>query len=299
MTTIHGVTHATLTAVIPPDACDCHVHVFGPSSRFPYDAARAYTPGDAAIEELLTLHAHLGIDRVVVVHPSPYGSDNRIGLDALERLGKHRARGVAVIDARTTDQELRQLHDAGTRGARANLATAGVGDPNAAWRILEDTGRRVAPFGWHLQTFTSLDVIDALADRLMTLPVPLVVDHFGGLKAERGLDQPGIAALRRLVASGRAYVKLSAAYRSSQHLDAADLAPFARTLISDNPERCVWGTDWPHPGGARRIGALRDEIEPFQQIDDGAALNRLASWCANPETLKRVLVDNPARLYGF
>lgn len=299
MTAIHGVTHSPVTAPIPPGACDCHVHVFGPSSRFPFDPTRAYTPADASIEELLALHAHLGIDRVVIVHPSPYGTDNRIGLDALERFGKHRARAVAVIDARTTDAELQRLHDAGTRGARANLATTGIGDPNAAWRILDETARRVAPLGWHLQTFTSLDVIDALAEQFSTLPVPLVIDHFGGLKAERGLDQPGFAALRRLVASGRAYVKLSAAYRSSQRPDAADLAPFARALLSDNPERCVWGTDWPHPGGAKRTGALRDEIEPFQPIDDGAALNRLAAWCRDPATLKRVLVDNPARLYDF
>jgi len=299
MTTIHGVTHSPVTAAIPPGACDCHVHVFGPASRFPYDAARAYTPGDASIDELLALHAHLGIDRVVIVHPSPYGTDNRIGIDALERIGRQRARAVAVIDARTTAAELQCLHDAGTRGARANLATTGVGDPKAAWHILDETARRAAPLGWHLQTFTSLGVIEALADKLMTLPVPLVVDHFGGLDAERGLDQPGFAALRRLIASGRAYVKLSAAYRSSSQPGAADLAPFARALLSDNPERCVWGTDWPHPGGAKRTGPSRDAIEPFQRIDDGAALNRLASWCGNAAALKRVLVDNPARLYDF
>lgn len=299
MTTIHGVIHSPVTAAIPPGACDCHVHVFGPARRFPFDATRAYTPGDASIDELLALHAHLGIDRVVIVHPSPYGTDNRIGIDALERIGKHRTRAVAVIDARSTAAELQRLHDAGTRGARANLATTGVGDPDAAWRILDETARLAAPRGWHLQTYTSLDVIDALADKLMTLPVPLVIDHFGGLKAERGLDQPGFASLRRLVASGRAYVKLSASYRSSALTDAADLAPFTRTLLSDNPDRCVWGTDWPHPGGARRTGPSRDEIEPFQRIDDGAALNRLVSWCGEPTTVKRVLVDNPARLYDF
>lgn len=299
MTTILGVTHSAVTTPIPSGACDCHVHVFGPADRFPYDSGRAYTPGDASLDDLLTLHAHLGIDRVVVVHPSPYGADNRIGMDALDRLGKTRARAVAVIDARTTDAELKRMHDAGTRGARANLATAGIGDPNAAWRILDGAARRIAPFGWHLQTFTSLAVIDALGEKLMSLPAPLVIDHFGGLRAERGMTEPGFAMLRRLVASGRAHVKLSAAYRSSTLPDAADLAPFARALIADNPERCVWGTDWPHPGGAKRTGPSRDEIEPFQLIDDGAALNRLASWCGDEATLRRVLVENPARLYDF
>lgn len=299
MTRIHGVLHSPVATAIPPGACDCHVHVFGPASRFPYDPARMYTPGHASIDELAALHAHLRLDRVVVVHPSPYGIDNSIGLDALERLGRSRARGVAVVDARTSNAELKRLHDAGTRGARANLATAGIGDPNAAWRSLDDTARLAARMGWHLQTYTSLPVIEALADRLMSLPVPLVIDHFGGLSAERGLDQPGFAALRRLVACGRAYVKLSAAYRASSLADAADLAPFARALIADNPERCVWGSDWPHPGGAKRAGASRDEVEPFQPIDDGAALDRLASWCGDAATLARVLVDNPARLYEF
>ncbi len=299
MTTIHGIKHAPVEARIPSGACDCHVHVFGPADRFPFDPGRAYTPGDASLEDLLTLHAHLGIDRVVVVHPSPYGADNRIGMDALERLGKTRARAVAVIDARTTAAELQRMHDAGTRGARANLSTAGIGDPDAAWRILDETARRIGSLGWHLQTFTSLAVIDALGDKLMSLPVPLVIDHFGGLRAERGMTQPGFAMLRRLVASGRAYVKLSAAYRSSTLPDAADLAPFPRALLADNPERCVWGTDWPHPGGAKRTGPSRDEIEPFQPIDDGAALNRLATWCDNETTLRRVFVENPARLYDF
>lgn len=299
MTTIHGVPHSPVRARIPPGACDCHVHVFGPVDHFPYDPGRAYTPADASIDELLALHAHLGIERVVVVHPSPYGADNRIGMDALERLGQTRARAVAVINARTTDAELKRMHDGGTRGARANLSTAGIGDPDAAWRILDETARRIAPLGWHLQTFTSLAVIDALGAKLMSLPVPLVIDHFGGLRAERGLDQPGFAMLRRLVGSGRAYVKLSAAYRCSLLPGGDDLAPFARALLADNPERCVWGSDWPHPGGAKRTGPSRDEIEPFQPIDDGAALDRLASWCGDEEMLRRVLIDNPARLYDF
>lgn len=299
MTTIHGVTHSSIVATIPSGACDCHVHVFGPAARFPFDPNRAYTPGEASIADLEALHAHLGIDRVVIVHPSPYGADNRIGLDALERLDKGRARAVAVIDERTSDADLRRFHEAGTRGARANLATVGVDDPSAAWRILDETARRGAPLGWHLQTFTSLDVIEALGERLMGLPVTLVVDHFGGLRAERGLNQTGFAMLRRLVGSGRAYVKLSAAYRSSQLPDAADLAPFARALIADNPERSVWGSDWPHPGGHKRGAGERDSIEPFVPVDDGAALNRLAGWCGDAATLRQVLVDNPARLYDF
>lgn len=294
-----GAMQSPVMAVIPAGACDCHAHVFGALARYPFDAARVYTPGEAARADLDVLHRQLGIDRVVLVHPSPYGTDNRIGIDTLAAWGPARARGVCVIGPQTSAAELRALDAAGMRGARANLATTSVGDPAAAWSALEALAERIAPLGWHLQTYTSADVIAALGERLMTLPVPLVIDHFGGLDAARGPGQPGFDVLRRLIGSGRAYVKLSAAYRSSALPDAVDLAPIARALLAENPERCVWGTDWPHPGGRKRTAAERDTIEPFLTVDDGAALNRLATWCASPPTLARVLVDNPAHLYGF
>lgn len=297
---VNGVRHSTPRFRPPPGATDCHVHVFGPASRFPWSPGRTYTPPDATIDSLRTLLGGLGLSRVVVVHPSPYGSDNSCSLDAIATFGDA-ARGVAVIDpAKITDSELEALHRGGMRGARANLSTAGVVDPAAAWSSLSALADRIAPLGWHLQTFTQLSVIDALAERLRTLPVPLVVDHFGGAKADLGVAQPGFDALLRLVADGRAYVKLSAAYRVSQLADAADVAPLARALIAANPERMLWGSDWPHPGGARRTGASRDEIEPFHVVDDGAALDRLADWGDRDDAiLDAILAVNPARLYGY
>lgn len=184
-------------------------------------------------------------------------------------------------------------------GARVNLETAGVFDPVRAWAAISETAQRIAPFGWHLQTFASLPVIAALAPQLAGLPVPVVIDHFGRVNAAAGLQQSGFDALRRLVGSGRAYVKLSAAYRISEELEHADAAPIARALIADNPERMLWGTDWPHPGGSRRSADMRDVVEPFLPIDDGAALNRLRTWAGADDVLHRILVDNPARLYGF
>jgi predicted TIM-barrel fold metal-dependent hydrolase len=298
MTTIHGVTHTRPAFAPPPGACDCHTHVFGPASAYPYWAGRAYTPPDASIADLQTLHRHLGLSRVVIVHPSPYGTDNSVSLDAVAAIGAG-ARGVAVVRPDISTAELSALDRGGMRGARVNLATAGIFDPAKAWTSIETTAWRIAPFGWHLQTFTDLTVIDALADRLAALPVPLVVDHFGGLRAERGLHQNGFAALLRLVQAGNTYVKLSAAYRSSLRSDAADLEPFARALIDANPERMLWGTDWPHPGGGHHHGAATQQIEPFQSIDDGAALDRLAGWCRSRAQLDAILAQNPSRLYRF
>ena len=299
MTTLLGITHSRPTAKPPPRSCDCHTHVFGPVSRFPYAAGRTYTPGAASIAELAALHDHLGIDRVVIVHPSPYGRDNRVSIDAIARLGLKRARGVAVIDASMSDADLRALDAGGMRGARVNLETAGVFDPAKAWDAISATAKRIAPLGWHVQTFARLSLIAALGDHLARLPVPLVIDHFGRPDAALGVGQPGLDVLRRLVGTGKAHVKLSASYRISTLPDHADAAPIAEALIAENPERMLWGTDWPHPRGAARAPDKRDVIEPFMAIDDGASLDRLARWAATPERLQRILVDNPARLYRF
>lgn len=299
MATLLGVSHSKPSLKAPTGSCDCHTHVFGPVARFPYSAQRTYTPGDASIEALDALHRHLGIDRVVIVHPSPYGADNRVSIDAIARFGTKRARGVAVIDPGIGEPELRALDAAGVCGARVNLETAGVADPANAWGRIEATAARIAPHGWHLQIFARLGVIAALGDKLATLPVQLVIDHFGRPDTALGIEQPGFAVLRRLVGSGKTYVKLSASYRISNYPDHADATPIAQALIADNPERILWGTDWPHPGGATRAPDKRDEIEPFLPIDDGAALDRLVHWAGTGERLQRILVENPARLYRF
>jgi predicted TIM-barrel fold metal-dependent hydrolase len=296
---ILGVSHTPPNFDVPENACDCHVHVFGPDQRFPFWPGRTYTPGPASIDELVALHAALKIDRVVIVHPSPYGADNAVSLDAMRALGK-RARGVAVIDETTTDAMLRDMHDAGVRGVRVNLESAGESDPAVARRQLEWAAARIKPLGWHVQTYARLSVIAALHDTIMALPVTLVIDHFGRAEAALGPDQPGLDVIYALLKCGKAYVKVSGAYRISQASDFVDVAPIARAMIKANPDCIVWGSDWPHPGGGRGRAA-RDlaTIEPFQLIDDGAALNRLASWCDSREQLEKILVGNPARLYGF
>ena len=265
---------------LPSGACDCHVHVFGPAARFPFSPNRTYTPPDASIDELLGLQKRLGLERVVIVHPSPYGTDNSCTLDALKRLG-NRARGVAVID---DSAALAGMHNLGVRGVRVNLHTAGVSDPAAAQRLLEEAAARAAPLGWHVQTFAKAALLRKLK---IELRVPLVVDHFG-LCA----DQEDVAWLSARLRAGRTYVKLSAPHRVPM-----DAGRLARALIAANPERCLWGSDWPHPStqGVRKPS----EVQPFDRIDDLAALGRLRDSIADDALFRKILVDNPAQLYDF
>jgi predicted TIM-barrel fold metal-dependent hydrolase len=288
----------TAIARPPAGACDCHVHVFGPASDYPFDPARSYTPGDAPLDALVALHRGLGIARTVIVQPSPYGADNTCLLHGLEELAGT-GRGVAVIDGSTSDTQLRDMHRAGVRGVRVNLETAGQHDPDVAWRTLLHAAERVAPLGWHVQTYTNLATIAALAGALDHLPVTLVVDHFGRAQAARGVSQPGFDALLSAVAGGRVYVKLSAAYRISTAPDYMDAEPIARALIDANPDRVLWGSDWPHPGSAAGAPRPVREITPFRPEDNARALQRAMQWAGTPERIQKLLVDNPARLYDF
>lgn len=304
MSAVLGVVHSAVDFAVPAGATDCHVHLFGPFERFPLATDRKYTPGPASVEDLLVLHRALHVERVVIVQASPQGTDNACLADSMRRLqaAGHAARGVAVIDDKTSDRELDALHIAGVRGVRVNLESVGQHDPKVAERQLRSAAARAAPLGWHVQTYTTLPVIRSLHDVIMQLPVPLVIDHFGRVPAAGGTAQAGFDALLALVKSGKAYVKLSAAQRISDLPDCADAGPIARALIAANPDRMLWGTDWPHPGGqpgaTRGVTRSADAIEPFNAIDDGNALNRLAKW-TDAEGLRRILVDNPARLYEF
>ena len=285
---------------VPAGACDCHVHVFGRAARFPFAERRGYTPPPASAAQLLALQEALHLSRVVIVQPSVYGSDNSCTLDGMRRLGP-RARGVAVIDEATSNTALDEMHRAGIRGVRVNLATAGESDPAQARRNLAAAVARVAPLGWHVQVYTELSVIAALKDDVARLGVPIVFDHFGGAQTQAagGTGQPGFAALLALVKAGHAYVKVSAAYRSSNKAPAYDdVAPLAEALIAANPDRILWGTDWPHPHAAAP-GAALDAIAPSYDIDDGLALNQLRLWAPNAAIRRKILVGNPARLYDF
>jgi predicted TIM-barrel fold metal-dependent hydrolase len=285
---------------VPPGACDSHVHVFDP--KFPLIERRVYTPPPATVEDLLELQRALRFERVVLVQPSVYGTDNSCHLDALRRLGA-RARGVMVIGKDTSQTELDDMAGIGVRGVRLNLetTTAGAFDASAAKAVLDNAVEKLRGRNWHIQIYTRLSILTALKDQLAQLPFPVVVDHFGRAAAGEGPQQPGFDTLLDLVKSGRAYVKISAAHRMEKTTDLyPEVTSIAQALVAANPDRVVWGTDWPHVNSAygRTHGA--GVIAPPFPIDNGLVLNQLAAkWVPDPAIRKKVLVDNPARLYGF
>ena len=284
---------------VPAGACDCHTHVFGDPRRFTFAAGRVYTPEPASIAEMRSLHRALHMERVVVVQPSVYGTDNACTLDAVRQLGP-RARAVAVIDERAPSSALDAMDTAGVRGIRLNLATAGQTDAGRARDRLLRSIEQLAGRKWHIQMYTAMAVIESIRDRIAESPVPIVFDHFGGAQAAPGTAQPGFDALLDLVRSGKAYVKISGAYRSSNAApDYADVAPLAKALIAANPQRILWGSDWPHPDSSIVAGRKATDIAPLLPIDDGRVLNQLAVWAPDPPQRRTILVDNPARLYGF
>jgi predicted TIM-barrel fold metal-dependent hydrolase len=284
---------------IPAGACDCHTHIHGDPEHFPFFSGRVYTPEPASPEEMAALHHALHIDRVVIVTPSVYGTDNSATIFGIKARGKD-ARGVAVIDDKTPESDLDAFNQFGFRGIRLNLATAGTSDPAVGRQRFETAVARVKGRNWHVQMFTDLAMIAAIKDLVAASPVPVVFDHFGGAVAKLGLDQPGFTDLLHLVQSGQAYVKISGAYRASSLApDYADAAPLARALIAANSDRIVWGTDWPHPNSVTAPGHQVAEVTPLFQIDDGRLLNQLAVWAPDATIRRKILVNNPARLYGF
>src|SRR5882757_2943841 len=217
---------------VPAGACDCHTHIHPDPEKFPFFAGRVYTPELASPEEMTALH----MERVVIVTPSIYGTDNSPTLFGMAARGPT-ARGVAVIDDKTSENDLDLMGKAGIRGVRLNLATGGVNDPSIARPRFTNAVERMKARGWHVQIYTNMPMITAVKDLIMASPVPVVFDHFGGAQAALGVEQPGFADLVDLVKAGKAYVKISGAYRASKLApDYADAAPLAKALIAANSD---------------------------------------------------------------
>ena len=278
---------------VPAGACDCHTHIHGNPAKFPWFAGRTYTPEMAEPEEMTALHKALKIQRVVIVTPSVYGTDNSAAISGLAARGND-ARGVAVIDAKTTDAELDRLAALGFKGIRLNLSTAGISDPKVATERFVAAAARMKSRGWHIQINTTLPVIAAMKDALAASPVTLVFDHYGNAKEELGVAQPGFSDLVNLVKSGKAYVKISISGGARDNY--GYFTPLAQTLIAANIERILWGSNWPHPNG---VNGSTEKVSPLWQVDDGLVLNLLPTWAPDPAVRKTILVDNPARLYQF
>lgn len=283
---------------MPLGSTDTHLHVFEPAV-FPYAAQRSYTPGAASFEDMVAMHGALGIQRCVLVQPSVYGVDNRCLLSTVARAGQDPCRAIAVVDLdRVTAAELEALHAGGVRGIRLNLAVRHEADLQRAREQFLQAARVITRPDWCVQVHCSGDLLGVLADVLDAFRVPVVLDHFAGLRPSTAHDgHPALRALLQLLASGRVYVKLSADYRASETAEPHDdLAPLARRLIALHPDRLLWGSDWPHTGGANRNPAV---IEPFRTVNLPGALDRLRAWCDGAAVFEQILVHNPAHLYGF
>ena len=278
----------------PAKSCDSHVHVIGPKARFPLAPGHRYTPKDALAADLAAMLTRLGLARVVLVQPSFYSIDNRCMLDAMA--GIEGARGVAVLADDTPAAELDALHARGVRGLRINIATMGGAPVDEITSKMAAAAKLAARHGWHVQVFVAAGTIEALAPLVASLPVDVVFDHFGLIAP--GTRGGPLTALCRLLESGKAWVKISGAYRISNDPGDPRTDPLARALVNANPERIVWGSDWPHTprhdihtGGATEL--------PFQDIDTRGLLYLLPRWLGDEALVKRALVDNPAKLYDF
>jgi predicted TIM-barrel fold metal-dependent hydrolase len=269
----------------PADACDCHVHVY--DARFAMAWPKLQPVEGAAVADYRLLQQRIGTTRAVVVQPAAYGTDNSVTLDAVRELGIANARGIAVVHPAIGDAELAALHEAGIRGLRFSIH-----DPHteiAGADMIEPLAPRIAAFGWHVQLHARGEQLVALEPMLAALPCALVIDHYARVPLPEGTYHASMRVLERLLEGERTWVKLCAPYLDSRVGSPryADIRPIAKSLITLAPGRMLWGSGWPHP------------TEPHTKPDDAALLDLLQEWVGDEATRKRILVANPAELYGF
>jgi 2-pyrone-4,6-dicarboxylate lactonase len=267
---------------LPPGATDAHCHVFGPAAKFPYAPGRRYTPEDAPKEMLRALHDHLGVERSVIVQASCHGSDNAAMLDCIAS-DPERYRGVAIVDDTFTDKSYDALHVGGVRGVRFNFVKHLGGAPDMA--VFDRVMDRIKGRGWHVVLHLDAPDIIPLSPMIKRLPLPFVVDHMGRVPAKDGVDQPPLRALLELSRLENCWIKVCGAERISMPpYDAA--IPIAHALVQAAPERVLWGTDFPHPNATH-------------EADEADLLDLLPQYAPDTLAQQRLLVDNPAKLYGF
>jgi D-galactarolactone isomerase len=268
----------------PPGACDTHMHIY--DHRFPLASSATFDPPDALVPRYLAMRKRLGVDRNVVVQPTAYGRDNRCTLEAMAAIGPS-ARGVAVVDAGVSDAELERLTKAGIRGARFHML-AGAAVP---WEILDTVAAHTREFGWHVQLQLDGRELPEREALIRRVTGTLVIDHVGKFLEPVTVDHPSFRLLLRLIENGRTYVKLSAPYEVSKvglpHYD--DVGALAKALVRAAPDRMLWATNWPHP----------TPVTASPKPDDADLLDMLLDWVGDEATRRKVLVDNPAKLYGF
>lgn len=276
---------AAASTVLPPGACDCHIHVY--DARVPAVAGAQLHPPDASMADYRGVQQRMGTQRAVVVTPSTYGADNRPMLAGLRALGPA-GRGVAVISGHESQEQLQDLHIQGVRGVRINLSLGVLHQVGDIGKLAD----RVAALGWHLQLLMPLDQLATLGSQLRGLPVDLVFDHFGRVTPGLCGQHPAHTLLLEWLQARRAWVKLSGGYLVSPtgRSDDPQLLPLARSFIDAAPDRVVWGSDWPHATAS----AGRHPMP-----DDAAQVDALARWAGDAHLLRQILVSNPEQLYGF
>jgi 2-pyrone-4,6-dicarboxylate lactonase len=268
---------------LPPKSADCHCHVFGPRDKYPWAANRLYTPPAVYVENYLDMLRATGFERGVMVQTALYGADNRLIVDAM-KAHPGQLRAVALIGESITDQELRDLSEAGVRGFRVNR-TAKTG---LSFDVARRLAERVKDLGWHVQFLLDIEDHPDIDTFLGSFPTQVVIDHMGRPDTTKGVNAPGFQALIRLLKSGRGWSKLSAPYRTSQQEPPYnDITPFAQALVAAAPDRLVWGSDWPH--------VLLETTMPR----DEDLVDQIAIWVPDEAVRNRILVDNAERLYGF
>ncbi len=267
----------------PVNACDCHMHIYDPA-RFPMPDIGRAAPTNATVAEYRLLQKRIGTTRVVIIQPRNYATFNEVTLDAIKQLAP--ARGVAVVHPAITDADLKRFNDGGIRGIRFSLADTRTRAVTPD--MIEPLAKRIADLGWHIQFNVNGAIIMEVESILRRLPTPMVFDHLGHPGAA-GIDDPSHKVVRELIDKGRAWVKLSGAYSNSKIGPPAypEATPIAQAFVKAAPERLVWGSDWPHPG------------VPNNKPDDALLFDLLSAWAPDEKTRQRILVDNPATLYGF
>jgi predicted TIM-barrel fold metal-dependent hydrolase len=267
---------------LPPNATDCHHHIY--DSRFPTAPEATLKPADATTAHYRLLQKRLGITRHVIVQPSTYGIDNSGLIFALGEAGHETARGVAVVNTSITERELKDLHAAGVRGIRFNLSPPG----STTFQMVLPLSKQVASLGWHVQINASSDQIVASKELWISVACPIVFDHLAHASQPAGINDPVLGVVIELMQKGKAWVKLSGAYFASKvgPPTYSDTVPIAQTYVKEAPHRLVWGSDWPHP-------------TEREKPDDAILLDLFGEWAPDAATRNRILVDNPAELYGF
>ena len=272
---------------LPAGSVDTHAHVFGSQDQYPLSPNRGYTPEILKLETLMRMHAAFGVEKIVLTQPSVYGTDNRAMLDAIAQF-PDRIRGVVAIGPEVTDKELEDFHAQGIRGIRVNLVDKG-GMPFASIEEFCRFADRLKPFGWHLELLIHVHEFPDIRETLGKLPIDISVGHLGYTKTSNGVEHPGFQDFLNLVRDGHCWVKLTGTYRITtlEQTPYLDVTPMAQALIEANPDRLIWGSDWPH---VAMYGNMPNDADLLDHVLD---------WTTDTAIHQKIFVDNPTELFGF